>query len=93
MLYKSTKWFFIYLILDLIGIWKCWFLRPEENQSTPEKPVGVKERTNKKLNPHIVSIPGFEPGPLWWEVSAHTTAPPLAPRSKERGEKYVYIDK
>ena len=34
-----------------------------------EKPLGAKERTNNKLNPHMVSTPGFEHGPHWWEVS------------------------
>ena len=45
-----------------------------------EKPLGAKERTNNKLNPHMVSTPGFEPGPHWWEASALTTAPPLLPK-------------
>ena len=44
-----------------------------------EKPLGAKERTNNRLNPHMASTPGFEPGPHWWEVSALTTAPSLAP--------------
>ena len=39
-----------------------------------EKPLGARERTNNKLNPHMASTPGFEPGPLWWEASAVTTA-------------------
>ena len=26
-------------------------------------------RTNNKLNPHMESKPGFEPGQLWWEAS------------------------
>ena len=26
----------------------------------------------------MASTPGLEPGPHWWEASAHTTAPPLA---------------
>ena len=30
----ATKWFFVYLIPCRIGIWKCWFLRRGENQST-----------------------------------------------------------
>ena len=34
---------------------------------------------NNKLNLHMVSTPGFEPGPHWWEASAPTTAPSLAP--------------
>ena len=28
-----------------------------------EKPLGARERTNNKLNPHMASTPGFEPGP------------------------------
>ena len=47
---------------DRTGIWKCWFF-------------GV--RTNNKLNPHVMSTPGSEPGPHWWEASALTTAPTL----------------
>ena len=44
-----------------------------------EKPLGARERTNKNLNPHMVLMPGFEPGPHGWEASALTTAPPLLP--------------
>ena len=44
-----------------------------------EKGLGAKERTNNKLNPHVALTPGFEPGPQWWEASALTTAPFLAP--------------
>ena len=28
-----------------------------------DKPLGARERTNNKLNPHITLTPGFEPGP------------------------------
>ena len=45
-----------------------------------EKPLGAKERTNNKLNPHMASTLGFEPEPHWWEASALTTAPSLAPQ-------------
>jgi len=46
---------------------------------TVEKPLGAKERTNNKLNPHtLASKPGLEPGSHWWEASALTTAPSLA---------------
>ena len=38
-----------------------------------EKPLGAKEKTNNKLNPHMASTSGFEPGPHWWEASALTT--------------------
>ena len=44
----------------------------------PEKNLSEQGRENK-LNPHMVSTPGFEPGPHWWEASALTTAPPLLP--------------
>ena len=44
-----------------------------------EKPLGAKERTNNKLNPHMASTAGFEPGSHWWEASALTTATPLLP--------------
>ena len=40
-----------------------------------EKPLRAKDRTNNKLNPHMASTLGFEPGPHWWEMSALTTAP------------------
>ena len=46
-----------------------------------EKPLGAKERTNNKLNPHMASTPGFKPWPHWWEASAVTTAPSLAPKN------------
>ena len=45
-----------------------------------EKPFGARERTNNKLNPHIASTPGIEPGLHCWEASALTTAPPLLPK-------------
>ena len=34
-----------------------------ETRVPREKPLGAKERTNNKLDPHMVSTPGFEPGP------------------------------
>ena len=45
-----------------------------------EKPLRARERTSNKLNPHMASTPGFEPGPHWWEASALTTAPSYSPR-------------
>ena len=44
-----------------------------------KKPLGARERTYNKLNPHMASTPGFDPGPHGWEASALTTAPPLLP--------------
>ena len=63
---------------DRIGIWKCWFF-------------GV--RTNNKLNPHMMSTPGSEPGPHWWEASALTTTPTLRSFTCHRtglGHQYGY---
>ena len=62
---------------DRNGIWKCLFLRKGKTEIHGEKPLGARTRTNNKLNPHtcMASVPGFEPGPHWWEASALTTAP------------------
>ena len=49
-----------------IWIWKCRFLRRGETRVPSDKPLGVRERTNNKLNPHMASTLGFEPGPHWW---------------------------
>ena len=62
---------------DRIGIYKCWFLKRWENEVLGEKPLGARERTNNKLNPHVATKSGFEPGPHWWEASTLTTALPL----------------
>ena len=45
-----------------------------------EKPLGAEKRTNNKLNPHMTSSPGIEPGSHWWKASALTTAPSLLPK-------------
>ena len=47
-----------------------------------EKPLGAEKRTNNKLNPHMTSSPGIEPGSHWWKASALTTAPSLC-KSKQ----------
>ena len=49
-----------------------------------EKPLGAEKRTNNKLNPHMTSSPGIEPGPHWWKASALTTAPSLLPEADYR---------
>ena len=43
----------------------CGFLGERKTGVPGEKPLGVKERTNNKLNPQIVSKLGFEPGSHW----------------------------
>ena len=61
-----------------------------------EKPLGEEKRTNNKLNPHMTSNPGIEPGPHWWKVSALTTAPSLLPyldiKTKYRSGEIVVVD-
>jgi len=49
-------------------------LRRGESGVPGENPLRARERTNNKLDPHMESKPGFEPGPHWWEASALTTA-------------------
>ena len=75
----STGWLFYPLFPGRIGIWKCWFLWREENQSIRRKALGAGTRTNNILNPHMMPSTGIEPGPHWWKASALTTAPSLLP--------------
>ena len=66
---SSSTRFLIELEFGNVGFWG------EGKTVVPgEKPLGAKERTNNKLNPHVASTPGFEPGSHWWEASALTTA-------------------
>jgi len=74
------------VVLRLPDSWSNWNLKMlvfEESGKPkyPEKNLAEQRRepTNNKLNPHMVSTRGFEPGPHWWEASALTTAPFLAP--------------
>ena len=44
----------------------------------PEKNLSEQRREpTTKLNPHMTSSPGIEPGPHWWKASALTTPPSL----------------
>ena len=57
-----------------------------------EKPLGAEKRTNNKLNPHMTSSPGIEPGPHWWKASALTTAPsPLPHFTQQKPLSFRYI--
>ena len=72
------------MVLRLPDSWSNWNLEMlvfEERGKPeyPEKNLSEQGRTNNKLNPHMASTPGFEPGPHWWEASALTTVPPLLP--------------
>ena len=62
---SSATWFLVELEFGNVGFWG------EGKTGVPgEKPLGAKERTNNKLNPHMASTSGFEPGPHWWGASA-----------------------
>ena len=66
-------------IVNRIGIRQCWFLRRGQNQSSQRITYQRKERTNNKLNPHMMPGLGIETGPYWWDASALTAVPPLLP--------------
>ena len=69
---SSSTWFLVELEFGNVDFWG------EGKIGIPgEKPLGGRERINNKLNPHMASTPGFEPGPHRWEASALTTAPPF----------------
>ena len=71
---SSSTWFLVELEFGNVGFWG------EGKTGVPgEKPLGARERTNNKLNPHMASDLGTEPGPHWWKGSALTTTPPLLP--------------
>ena len=63
-----------------IRIWKCWFWRRRENQSTWGKTLQSK-RENQQQTPQTIydiDAQDFEPWPHWWVESVLTTAPPFA---------------
>ena len=66
----------------------CWFLRRGENRGAWRKTLGARTRTNIKLNPHVTTGLGIEPG-WWWEASALPTgAIPASPKKPlEQGRK------
>ena len=51
--HPGTKWFFVYLIPDRIGIWKCWFLGRWENRSTWRKTSRSKGEEPTTNSTHI----------------------------------------
>ena len=55
--FKRVRAFQIEFEFGSVGFWG------EGKTGVPgEKPLGAKERTDNKLNPHMASTPGFEPG-------------------------------
>ena len=75
---SSSTWLLVELEFRHVG------LRGEGKTAVPgEKPLGARERTNNKLNPHMASTPGFEPGPhtlVGGECSHHYAT--LAPQKR-----------
>ncbi len=43
------------------------------------KTLRARTKTNNKLNPHMISSSGIEPGSHWWEATALTTVLTLLP--------------
>ena len=41
------------------------------------------DEQSNKLNPHVMSGPGIEPGSQWWEAITLTTAPSKLPQEKK----------
>ena len=67
---------FICLIPGWIGIWKCWFLKRGENQSTRRKTSQSKgeiEPTTNSTHKCLVLTPGFEP---WATLSGRRVLSP-----------------
>ena len=55
---NCVRAFQIELEFGSVGFWE------EGKTGVPgEKPLGARKRINNKLNPHMMSTPGFEPGP------------------------------
>ena len=50
------------------------FVFVEGTPENTEKTLGVRTRTNNKLNPHMTPAPKIKPGSHWLEASALTTA-------------------
>jgi len=71
-LHSGTSIEHLHWSLDLMRIWKCWFLRRGENRSTRRKPLRAESGTNNKHNPHMASSPEIAPKPHRWEASALT---------------------
>ena len=71
--FKRVRAFQIELEFGRVG-----FLGEGKTEVPGEKPLGVRERTNNKLNPHMASTPGVEPGPHRRALSA--LGHPLLPK-------------
>ena len=48
---ESTEWLLTPLLPGRIGIWKCWFLRREENRSTRRKTSRSKDEDQQQTQP------------------------------------------
>ena len=53
---SSSIWFLVELEFGNVGFWG-----EGKTGITREKPLGARERTNNKLNPHMASTPGLNP--------------------------------
>ena len=75
----STKWLFIHYFQIKLEFRSADFWGGRKTGEVGKKTLGARTRTSNKLNPHVTSGPGIEPGPHWWEASALTTVSSLLP--------------
>ena len=74
---SSSTWFLVELEFENAGFWG------EGKTGVPgEKPLGAKERTNNKLNPHMASTPeDFHPGHIGGRRALSPLPHPLLPEN------------
>ena len=79
---KRVLEFQIELEFDLLG-----FYGKGKTGVHGKKPLGVRERTNSKLNPHILWTPGLEPGHIGRRQVLYAMRHPSPPKhSIDTGE-------
>ena len=70
--------------VHVVGSCPCFERLPRE------KLLGLRTRTNNKLNLDVTLSLGIEPKPHWWEASALTTATSLLLSSKTNISKFQF---
>ena len=75
---RNLQWLFVQYFQIKLEFGMLAFVeggKPENLEMNPHS----KGENQQKLNPHIMTGPGIEPGPHWWEATALTTASSLLP--------------
>ena len=64
----------------------------ERKPENPEKNRWSKDENQQRTQPtRMMTSPGIEPEPHWWEASALTTAPSLLPNIKRKYQRCFYM--